>query len=29
MTQNVYLGRKVASRDTANVLESILGKEPG
>jgi integrase len=29
MTQDVYLGRKVASRDTANVLEGILGKESG
>jgi integrase len=27
MTQDVYLGRKVASRETANVLEGILGKE--
>jgi integrase len=29
MTQDVYLGRKVASRDTAIVLEGILGKESG
>jgi integrase len=27
MTQDVYLGRKVASRETANVLEGVLGKE--
>lgn len=27
MTQDVYLGRKIASRETAIVLEGILGKE--